>query len=182
MIWDVDAWQTVATGLLHDLARFVPRLLFALVVLAVAWALANAAQRLVRRATRLRNIDPGLVSFLSESARTLLVVVGVITALGTLGVEVSALVAGLGLVGLTVGFALKDMVSNAMAGIMVLFYRPFRAGDHITVTALAGKVVEVNFRYTVLDATGKWIFVPNANLFTNPVEVRKDDGAPDYVI
>ena len=180
---DVETWQKLLTEQTSELARFVPRFVIALLVLAVAWALANAAQRLVRRAARLRNIDPGLVSFLSESARTVLVVVGVITALGTLGVEVSALVAGLGLVGLTVGFALKDMVSNAMAGILVLFYRPFRSGDHITVSALAGKVVEVNFRYTVLDATGKWIFVPNANLFTNAVEVRKDEGAPsDYVI
>ena len=180
-MWDVDAWRTLATGVVRDVAGFVPRLVLGLIVLVAFWTAGNVAQRVVRRAVRLRNVDPGLVSFLGEAARITLILVGVVTALGTLGVEVSALVAGLGLVGLTVGFALKDMVSNAMAGMLVLFYRPFRAGDHITVTSLAGKVAEVNFRYTVLDAAGKWIFVPNANLFTNPVEVRKEEPL-DYVI
>ena len=50
---------------------------------------------------------------------------------GTVGVDVSALVAGLGLAGFAIGFALRDAVSNTLAGVLVLMYQPFRVGDDI---------------------------------------------------
>ena len=51
---------------------------------------------------------------------------GVITALGTIGVDVTGLVAGFGLTGFAVGFAMKDALANLLAGVMILLYRPFR--------------------------------------------------------
>src|SRR5262249_2389900 len=82
--------------------------------------------------------------------------------------DVSALVAGLGLTGFALGFALKDIVSNALSGILVLVYRPFRLLDSIKVTDLEGAVTEINLRYTVLEAGGKIILIPNSFLFPNP--------------
>ena len=68
---------------------------------------------------------------------------------------------------------MRDMLSNALSGFLILFYKPFKHGDRIEVTALAGTVNDINFRYTVLDTEGKRIYVPNSNLFTNPVLVTK---------
>lgn len=56
---------------------------------------------------------------------------GLVTALGTAGVNVSALVTSLGLVGFALGFALKDALSNIISGILLLLYRPFSVGDVI---------------------------------------------------
>jgi small conductance mechanosensitive channel len=88
-----------------------------------------------------------------------------------MGIDVTALVTGLGLTGFAVGFALKDIISNALSGMLVILYKPFKNGDHISVTALEGTVADVNLRYTVLNAEGKRIFVPNSSLMTNPIIV-----------
>jgi small conductance mechanosensitive channel len=168
-----DAWEALAKELLH----YLPRLGFSLLVVLAFWYAGKGIQRLIIRLTHGRRLDAGLVSFLSGSAKTALVLLGLVTALGTLGVDVTALVAGLGLTGLALGFAMKEIISNALSGIMILFYKPFRLGDSVNVTSFEGTVIEVNLRYTVLDAETRLIFVPNTNLITNPVTVKKRDVA-----
>ena len=167
-MWDAAAWQ----ALLNNVLLFLPRVAVGLVLLLVLWLIGAALQRLVVRAAGGR-LDPGLTYFLSRAAKLTFVVCGVVTALGTLGVDVTALVTGLGLTGFAVGFALKDIISNALSGILILVYKPFRHGDQITVSEQSGKVAEINLRYTVLDAEDKTVFVPNSNLFTNVVIVNK---------
>lgn len=99
-------------------------------------------------------------------------VFGVVSALGTLGVDVSALVAGLGLTGFALGFALKDVISNVLAGVLILFYRPFGRGDHITSAGMEGLVTNIDLRYTTLLAGDKRILIPNSNLLTNAIVVN----------
>jgi small-conductance mechanosensitive channel len=155
---------------------FVPRLAIGLLLVLAFWVGGIFAQRVVNQLTHVRRLDVGLTLFLGRAAKIAFVVVGLVTALGTLGVDVTALVAGLGLTGFALGLAMKDIISNALSGILVLLYKPFKEGDHISVTSLEGTVSEVNLRYTVLDAQDKWIFVPNANLLANPVTVNKRTG------
>ena len=71
-------------------------------------------------------------------------IIGFITALGTMGIDVSAIVAGLGLTGFAFGFAFKDMLSNFISGIMIFIYEPFKLGDTIEVDGKTGKVVDIN--------------------------------------
>jgi small-conductance mechanosensitive channel len=170
-MWDSAAWQT----LWNNFLLFLPRLLIGLVVLLVVWLIAKGLERVVRRLAASHGLDPSLTSFLSGTARVVLLFIGAIMALGTMGVDVTALVAGLGLTGFAVGFALKDIISNALSGILILVYKPFRHGDHVTVDSHEGQVAEINLRYTVLDTEDKKIFVPNATLFTNVVTVKKKD-------
>jgi small-conductance mechanosensitive channel len=86
---------------------------------------------------------------------------------------VSALVAGLGLTGFALGFALKDTISNLISGILILLYKPFKIGDRIKISGYEGIVVSIDLRYTELDAEGNKILIPNSKLFTNPIEVLK---------
>jgi small conductance mechanosensitive channel len=170
-MWD---WQKLLDGFV----LFLPRLLAGLLVFVVLWAIAKGVQRVVSRLAAARGLDASLASFLSGTARVVLLFVGAIMALGTMGVDVTALVAGLGLTGFAVGFALKDIISNALSGILILVYKPFRHGDQITVDSHEGRVTDINLRYTVLDVEDKTIFVPNATLFTNVVTVKKKDAPP----
>ena len=101
------------------------------------------------------------------------VLLGALTALGVLGVNITALVAGLGLTGFAVGFALKDIISNLLAGMLIILYSPFRIGDTIKVGAFEGRVIEVNLRYTVVEREGEKILIPNSTMFTNIITVRK---------
>ena len=74
---------------------------------------------------------PSLV--LAGIVKNIMLIVGLITALGTLGVNISAIVAGLGLTGFAFGFAFKDMLSNFISGILIFIYEPFKLGDTIEV-------------------------------------------------
>ena len=89
--------------------------------------------------------------------------VGVITILGTLNVDVTALVAGLGLTGFAVGFACKDILSNILSGLIIMLYSPFKYGEKITVKNKTGIVKEINFRYIkLINDDGLIILIPNS--------------------
>jgi len=106
--------------------------------------------------------------------RVVLMVLAVVTVAGTLGVNVQALVAGLGLTGFAHGFALKDTISNLLAGVLILLYRPFQVGDNIQVAGFDGAVDSIDLRYTVLLQQGKKVLIPNARIFTDLVTVLSD--------
>ena len=125
---------------------------------------------------RIARRDPArreAVQLIGAAARVGLLVFGAVTALGTAGVDVTALVAGLGLTGFALGFALKDILSSAVAGVLILFNRPFRSGDRITVAGFSGAVLAVDLRYVTLaaDGGGRYL-VPNATVLTSPVTVQ----------
>ena len=78
---------------------------------------------------------------------------------------------GLGLTGFALGFAFRDVLSNLLAGVLILLYRPFARGDRISVTGLEGVVTHIDLRYTNLEHEGNLMLIPNSNLFTNPITV-----------
>ena len=137
------------------------------------WVVGLVTQELVRRLGERNNLDPDLINLMRQTVGTGLILVGITVALGTVGINVSALVAGLGLTGFALGFAFKDVLSNLLSGVLVLMYRPFRRGDWIVVSGLEGTVVQIDLRYTTLDTTDNQILIPNSTLFTNPITVRK---------
>ena len=123
-----------------------------------------------------KGTDPArqdVLLLLGQIAKIALVVLGLVTALGTLGVNVSALVAGLGLTGFALGFAFKDALSNLLAGVLILMYRPFRRGERIKVSDFEGIVVGIDLRYTTLEGEGKIYLVPNSTLFTNAISLMR---------
>ena len=162
-----------ADGLLKALIALLPRLVSGLVLFLIFWIVAVVTQAVLRRVLRRRPIGPDVEQLLVRGLKITLMAIGVVTALGTMGADIGGLVASLGLVGFAVGFALKDAISNTLAGILLLAYRPFRRGDVITVAGNEGTVVNIDLRYTVLDTDAQRILVPNSQLFTNVVKVNK---------
>lgn len=117
------------------------------------------------------------LALLGSASSVTLVMLGVVTALGTLGINVSAIVASLGLTGFALGFALRDALANLLAGLLILFYRPFTPGQRIAVAGFEGVVDEVNLRYIALRAEGRTVLIPSSTVLTNPVSVF-DQEAP----
>jgi small conductance mechanosensitive channel len=163
-----EAWHLLSV----ELALFLPRALTALAILAAFWVGGMLAAGVVLRLGRARDLDTDLTRLLAHSARGALVAFGLVTALGTVGIDVKALVAGLGLTGFALGFALRDIIANTLAGILILVYKPFRRGDRISVAGSEGVIAEIDLRYTVLnvDETTR-VLVPNSTLFTNSITV-----------
>ena len=152
-------------------AEWMPRIGSALLVLFVFWLLAVVARKVVRKAGAAAGIDSSVINLLARSAYIVLMVVGLVTALGTLGIDVSAIVASLGLTGFAVGFALKDSISNLLSGVLILIHQPFNVGDSIKVKTFEGLVTAIDLRYTRLEQDGEKILVPNSLLFTNPISI-----------
>jgi small-conductance mechanosensitive channel len=165
----MDDWLN---GLLGQVALWLPHAGIALVVMAAFWMVSIAADRAIRRlSVFIRSDTRYLLDLVRKISRVALVLFGLVSALGTLGVNILALVAGLGLTGFALGFALKDALSNLLAGALILIYRPIRYRDRITVAGFEGTVVQVDLRYTVLEREGLRILIPNAVLFTNPITI-----------
>jgi len=154
----------------------IARFGLALVLFAAFWLAAKLTRKLLKRMGQ--RMDAGkqhVLGLLGQMVFVAMLIIGAITALGTVGVNVvTALVASLGLAGFAVGFALKDALSNLLAGIMILLYRPFQPGDHISAAGHDGKVSKIDFRYTTLRHENKTILLPNATLFTNSITVHND--------
>ena len=163
--------EYLTDALPRQAAEWMPRIGSALLVLFVFWLLAVVARKVVRKAGAAAGIDSSVINLLARSAHIVLMVVGLVTSLGTMGIDVSAIVASLGLTGFAVGFALKDSISNLLSGVLILIHQPFNVGDSIKVKTFEGLVTAVDLRYTRLERDGEKILVPNSLLFTNPISI-----------
>ena len=151
-LFNENAWRDASSRVL----LFLPQLAVAIVLLAIFWGSGVFVERLLCRVGESRKLSADAMFVLARAAKLTLQITGLITVLGTLGVNVTALVAGLGLTGFALGFALKDIISNLLAGIIILMYKPFRHSDRITVQTsttpwLEGVVGQIDLRYTTLE-------------------------------
>ena len=151
---------------------WLPRIGVGIAIVVAAWIAAAMIDAVVRRMGERSRIEPDLLHLFRRSARIGLMLFAVVTALGTVGINVSALVAGLGLTGFALGFALKDILSNVLAGVLILFYRPFSRHDRVAVAGHEGTVEEIDLRYTTLVEGDTRFLIPNSTLFTNAIAVR----------
>ncbi len=163
--------ETLSQILLERITLWIPHLATALVLFVVFWVLANLTARAIKKGARHIQQDATGVLLLARAAKIALITLGVVTALGNLGVDVSAIVAGLGLTGFALGFALRDTISNLLAGILILLYSPFEIGNRINISSFDGVVVSIDLRYTELETQGRRILIPNSKLFTDPITV-----------
>ncbi len=150
---------------------WLPKVIGVVVIFVAFFALAKIVKRIIMSAAERLKFDKNLTALLTRTSSITLAIFGLITALGTLGVNVSALVAGLGLTGFALGFALKDTISNLLSGILILLYRPFEKGDRIKISGYEGIVIAIDLRYTELDSEGNKVLIPNSKLFTDPITV-----------
>ena len=115
--------------------------------------------------TRIKD-DLLLRSFFLRVLSILIITIGTLTALRVLGFDVTSFVAGLGVTGIIIGFGFKDVLSNLAAGMLLLIYRPFRAGHTIEVEGAQGTVEEltiVNMQMTTTD--GVRVIMPNSKVW-----------------
>ena len=134
-----------------------------LVIMLVFWIIAAIAGRLVRRATEMQaGMSDLLKRFLNKIVRRVTLFIGILVGLGTIGVNVSALLAFMGGGAFIIGFALQDTLGNLAAGMMLLVYRPFDVGDVVEVGGVSGKVDNVSLVSTTIRTfDNKVILVPN---------------------
>ncbi|OVE76139.1 hypothetical protein BVX98_06335 [bacterium F11] len=149
--------------------------LVAILILIGFWLIGYVAKSLICYTGKRTRLPEAFLEFIAQTTYWIMIISGFIFSLANLGINISALVASLGLTGFALGFALRDALSNLISGILILIYRPFKEGNHISVAGFDGLVVDIDLRYTILNKEGKKILIPNLTLFTNPVLVTEGD-------
>lgn len=148
----------------------MPKLVVAIVVFLVSLVLARLAARAVVRVAAPRKVDEEIKRLLGRLTTVAIIVIGTVVALDQVDFDVTGFIAGLGLVGFTLGFAFQDIAKNFMAGILLLIQQPFDIGDAIEVSDYAGTVTDIDIRATTMKAwDGQQVILPNAEVYTSPI-------------
>lgn len=163
--------KTIGLSFFSQISNQLPKITIAIVIFIAFYIGAKITRWLVSKSTKRLHWDSSVKQLLNKVTQTIIVLLGLVTALGTAGVNVSALVASLGLMSFAIGFAFKDLLTNTLAGVLILMYRPFRVGSHISGSNFEGTVSEINLRYIKLSNNDNDILVPNATMLTSVVTV-----------
>lgn len=166
-----DLWNVLHSYYL-GFVKILPRLVLALVLFLLFLFIARQMRRwLLPRL--LRNSDDGLLTgFLGDMGYWIVLILGISVALGTIGFDgaVTNILAGAGLSAFILGFALKDIGENFLAGILLAFKRPFQIGDLVETQGVKGRIIDMTLRETIIKTLdGKDVFVPNAGILNNPL-------------
>ena len=153
------------------LSTFVVRLAGVLVLLFGAWLVAAWTRRAATRGLERAGVDVTLQRFFAHLARYVVLTVAVLAALGIFGVETTSFAALIAAMGLAIGLAFQGSLSNFAAGVMLLTFRPFKAGDFIVAGGTAGTVNEIELFTTSLDTPdNRRLIVPNSTIFGGTIE------------
>jgi small conductance mechanosensitive channel len=158
------------TGLV---AIYAGKIGLGVLILILFWVGARLARGVIGRVGRRDVSRVDLYEVLGSAASLTIIGFGVMSALGTVGVDVTAVIAGIGIAGVALGFALKDIVSNFTAGVMIITFRPFVRGDLVEVSGAKGEVIGIDLRNTHLRGDTADFLVPNQNIVSNVVTIER---------
>jgi small conductance mechanosensitive channel len=152
-----------------NIVEYLPDIIWAAIIVLFALYFARLLRKMLTSTLTRAGAEPGVTVLLSQMAYWGVASLGLILALGRF-VDLTAVVASLGLVGFALTFALQDVLKNFVAGIMLLVQRPFTVGDYVEVCGYEGNVTAVHSRSTeVRTGDGLTVLLPNASVLDNPI-------------
>ena len=155
---DVEALTT-------QVIAYIPNVVGALLVLILFWGLFKVGKRALEAALQRADVSDQATRLLSRLLKYVVGVIAFLTAADQLGINVAALIAGLGVAGLALSFAAQDTVANLISGIAIIIDRPFTEGDWIAVGGMHASVGDIRLRTTVLTTfDNETVVVPNKDL------------------
>lgn len=157
---------------IEALATYGLDVIGAIVILIVGWIAAGWCSRLTAKALqKTGKIDLMIRDFLSNTVRYIVLIFTLLAVLDRFGVETTSFVAILGATGLAIGLAMQGALSNVAAGVMLLFFRPFKVGDFIEGAGQSGTVKSVSLFLTYLNTPDNVeIILPNSQLWNAAIK------------
>jgi small conductance mechanosensitive channel len=140
-------------------------LVSALVVVVVGLIAARWIGKILDGRLSRKSMEPPMRILIVRIVRLLIFVMALVVALGTAGMDVTALIAGIGVAGVGVGLALQGVLGNLVAGLTIIFTKPFRVGEYIEVVGVSGQVKQIElFSTMLLHSDMSRVMVPNRKL------------------
>lgn len=145
-------------------------IVLAVIVLWFGFKAANVCSHLLKSVMLRKSIDPAITGFACSLFQAFIKVAIVIAVLSSVGIETSSFIAVLGAAGLAIGLSLQGSLANFASGILIIIFRPFKAGDFVEAGGVAGSVKDIQIFSTVLTSPdNKYIVVPNAQITGSPI-------------
>ncbi|HID4133158.1 TPA: small-conductance mechanosensitive channel MscS [Pluralibacter gergoviae] len=152
------------------LLSYAVNIVAAIAIIIVGMIVARVVSNAVNRVMVGRKIDATVADFLSAMLRYAIISFTLIAALGRVGVQTASIIAVLGAAGLAVGLALQGSLSNLAAGVLLVMFRPFRAGEYVDLGGVAGTVLHVQiFSTTMRTVDGKIVVIPNGKIIAGNI-------------
>lgn len=149
---------------------FMPMILMLVAVIVIGYLSVKLIMRLVKKILSKTNIDHTAITFIISFVQLTLYLLVAITALATIGINVSSLITAVGAAALTAGLALQDSLSNLASGLIILLNKPFVAGDILEFEGITGRVKSIKIFFTTIHTLdNKIVTIPNSRLTTNNV-------------
>lgn len=162
--------QTVLDELLASFLAFIPRILAAITIFIATLLGSNFVTNWVKKISERKIANSELLQLITRVIRWTLIAIGTVMALSQVNFDVTGFIAGLGIAGFTIGFALQDIAKNFISGLLLLYRQPFIIGDNVSIADYRGMVLEINVRDTVLETMdGERVIIPNREVFENPI-------------
>ncbi len=158
---------------LEDGAAMLPNLVIAIIVCFLFLFIANVAKRLAHRGFSRMSDNRTVTSLVSGLIYIVVAAIGIFMALGVLNLDkaVASLLAGVGVLGLALGFAFQEIASNFISGIFIAVTRPYNVGDVVEVKGNSGLVDNISLRTTcMLTDDGQLVDIPNKDMFTSALK------------
>lgn len=169
----VDSINSAGSWLVNNqalLLSYAVNIVAAIVIIIVGMIVARIVSGALNRLMVSRQIDATVADFLSALVRYGIIAFTLIAALGRVGVQTASVIAVLGAAGLAIGLALQGSLSNLAAGVLLVTFRPFRAGEYVDLGGIAGTVLQVQiFSTTLRTVDGRIVVVPNGKIIAGNI-------------
>ena len=157
-------------GIIALIISKLPVIVAALVILIVGFIISDLIGKLAVKAMQAKGVDPSIHSFIRTCITLVLKFAVLLSALSTIGVNVTSFLTAIGAAGITAGLGLQASVSQLASGIQILINHPFKSGDFVDLGSVCGKVQEIKLMYTVfITADNKKVIVPNSTITTSNI-------------
>jgi small conductance mechanosensitive channel len=167
-------WLDSIRDLVLTMLAFIPRLIVAFLFLIFFWLVYRAIRKLVLGSMNRAKVDPSIRDMLGHLIKWSVMGFGLVIACNQVGIQIAALLTGVGIIGIAVGFAAQETLANFIAGVVIFWDKPFKVGDWVDVESeletTYGKVQRVTFRSTrMLDLNGQLVIYPNTHMLSRRV-------------
>jgi small conductance mechanosensitive channel len=146
-------------------------------ILITTWFVNKITQKSLLALETKGKTPKGLAFLINKTVKFAIYGIGIMTALDKLGIQITPILASLGVGGLAVSFAMKDSLTNIISGVMLMLYRPFSIDDYIEFKTSSkdfeGKIISIDLRYTTLETDDNKTLVPNSIIVSTPIVIIK---------
>ena len=142
-----------------------PKIITALLIMVAGFMVASWLGKILMRGLNKRDMEPPVRMLICRIVKLMVLLFALVIALGTAGVDVMALVAGIGVAGIGIGLAMQGVLSNVVAGLTIIFTKPFRVGEYVELAGVQGQVQTIELFSTTLQHSDlSRVVIPNRKI------------------